>query len=255
VARVAKLAIAPVKGLALVHPPTIDLDATGVPINRRFCFVAADGRHRSGLAFGPLATIVPDYDPVREWLVMTLPDGRIAQGDACDLGKAVELPWGHRSLRGRLVRGPWSEAVSDFAGVALRLVRADPGQNLQSRPVSIISQATLDELERSADLPGPMDDRRFRMLLTLDGAAAWAEEGWIGRDVAIGEAVVNVELRTARCATTTRDPATGLRDWDALRAVKQLRGLSAERTIDLGVYANVVRPGRVTVGDEAMPLG
>jgi uncharacterized protein YcbX len=87
------------------------------------------------------------------------------------------------------------------------------------------------------------------MLIPLDDDQPWEEDGWIGRDVTVGGAVVNVDLATPRCATTTRDPATGERDWDALRAIKDLRGLSADRTIDFGVYATVVKPGRVSVGD------
>jgi uncharacterized protein len=254
VASVATLRIAPVKGLALVEPQSIELDLHGVPNNRRFYCIAADGRHRSGLAFGPLATIVPDYDAAAEVLAMRFPDGSRIEGDACALGGRVEVPWGSDVLGARLVDGPFSAAISDYIGQPLRLVRADPGQNLQSRPVSIVSRASLEELERSADLPERLDDRRFRMLITLDGVEAWGEEGWIGRDVAIGAAVVNVELRTQRCATTTRDPSTGQRDWDALRAIKDLRGLSTEHTVDFGVYATVVRPGRIAVGDEADPL-
>ena len=94
-----------------------------------------------------------------------------------------------------------------------------------------------------------MDDRRFRMLVTLENAEPWEEDGWVGHDVAIGEAVVSVELPTPRCATTTRDPATGERDWDALRAIKDLRGLARDGTIVFGVSATVVRPGTIRIGD------
>jgi uncharacterized protein YcbX len=117
----------------------------------------------------------------------------------------------------------------------------------------MVSQASLDELERSADLPSRLDDRRFRMLVTIDGTEPFEEDRWIGRDVAVGEAVIRVMLPTARCQTTTRDPATGERDFDALHAIRQLRGLSAERTVDFGVYATVVAPGRIAVGDAVAP--
>ena len=252
-AQVAKLAIAPVKGLALVHPDEIALGTDGVPNNRRFYILASDGRHRSGLAFGPLARIVPDYDAETERLALRFPDGTRLEGDACALGDPIEVPWGHGALLGRVLEGPWAAALTAYIGDDVRLVRADPGQQLQSRPVSIVSTASLDTLERSADLPEPLDDRRFRMLVTLDGLAAWEEDGWVGRDVRIGEAIVSVELATPRCATTTRDPATGERDWDALRAIKNLRGLSPSSTIDFGVYATVVQPGRIRLGDEVVP--
>ncbi len=251
--RVARLAVAPVKGLALTHPTEILVGPNGVPENRRFYLVGPDGRHRSGLAFGPLATIVPDYDPVSERLGMRFPDGRRVEGDACALDEAIEVPWSTEQLQGNVLRGPWADVLSSFVGMELRVVRAEPGRHPQSRPVSIISQASIDELERSADLPGPLDDRRFRMLITLDGVAAREEDSWVGRQVTIGEAIVEIAMPVPRCATTTRDPETGLRDWDALRAVKELRGLSIEQTVDFGVYATVTRPGRVAIGDEVRP--
>jgi uncharacterized protein YcbX len=251
--RIARIATAPVKGLALTHPTEVILGPDGVPENRRFYLVAEDGRHRSGLAFGPLATIVPDYDPVAERLAMTFPDGRRIEGDACALDAGIEVPWGSSLLTGHVLAGPWSASLSAFVGMNLQVVRADPGQHPQSRPVSIVSQASIDELERSADLPGPLDDRRFRMLFTVDRVEPRDEDGWVGREVAIGDAVVRVELTVPRCATTTRDPETGARDWDALRAVRALRGLSVEQTVDFGVYATVVKTGRVAIGDAAGP--
>jgi uncharacterized protein YcbX len=53
----------------------------------------------------------------------------------------------------------------------------------------------------------------------------------------------------ARCATTTRDPSTGIRDFDTLRAIKDYRGLREGKKIDFGVYAKALEPGAVRVGD------
>ncbi|MFL5755002.1 MAG: MOSC domain-containing protein [Chloroflexota bacterium] len=248
---VSQLAIAPVKGLALLHPPVVHLGRDGVAENRRFFLMAGDGRHRSGLAFGTLACVEPVYDPATETLALRLPDA-VVSGSAIAEGPRVEVPWGSRLLHGRLVDGPFSAALSEFIGEDLRLVRADDAEHLQSYPASIISTASLEALSASAGLAA-LDDRRFRMLVTIDGVDAFGEDAWIGSEVSIGAAVVHVELPTSRCATTTRDPATGLRDWDALRAVKNLRGLSPTNTIDFGVYATVVTPGTIGVGDEVRP--
>jgi MOSC domain-containing protein len=251
---VSKLAIAPVKGLALRHPTEVVLGLHGVAENRRFFLVGSDGRHRSGLAFGPLAAIVPDYDSASERLVLRFPDGATIDGDVSTVDGEVHVPWGAaRVIHARVVSGPFSRALSDYVGMELRLVRTNDDAHPQSYPASIVSQASLDELERSADLPGPLDDRRFRMLVTVAGSEAFEEDRWVGAEVRLGEAVVRIALPTARCATTTRDPATGQRDWDALRALKDLRGLSPQQTVDFGVYAAVVTPGRVAVGDEVGP--
>lgn len=251
---VSKLAITPVKGLALVHPTEVVLGPHGVGQNRRFFLVGPDERHRSGLAFGPLAAIVPDYDDTSETLVLRFPDGAVVDGDAAALDGEVHVPWGaSRIIHGRVVGGPFARALSDYVGLELRLVRAGDDAHPQSYPASIVSEASLDELERSADLPAPLDDRRFRMLVTIAGTEAFEEDRWVGGEVRIGGAVVRIAVPTARCATTTRDPATGQRDWDALRALKDLRGVSPQQTVDLGVYASVVSPGRVAVGDEVAP--
>ncbi|MDQ2964839.1 MAG: MOSC domain-containing protein [Chloroflexota bacterium] len=251
---VSKLAIAPVKGLALVHPTEVVLGLHGVAHNRRFFLVAADGRHRSGLAFGPLAAVVPDYDPASERLVLRFPDGRIVDGDGSAVDGEIHVPWGAaRVIHAHVVDGPFAEALSEYVGTDLRLVRTNDDAHPQSYPASIVSEASLDELERSADLPEPLDGRRFRMLVTLAGCEAFEEDRWVGGEVRMGQAVVRVAVPTARCATTTRDPATGQRDWDALRALKDLRGVSPEQTVDLGVYAAVVSPGRIAVGDAVTP--
>jgi len=54
-----------------------------------------------------------------------------------------------------------------------------------------------------------------------------------------------------RCATTTRSPETGRRDFDTLKQVKAYRGLRQGKHIDFGVYAAVIEPGRIRVGDVA----
>jgi uncharacterized protein YcbX len=65
--------------------------------------------------------------------------------------------------------------------------------------------------------------------------------------------VVRVGGPVDRCAMTTRDPDTGERDLDTLRLIKTYRGLSERGTIDFGVYAEIVEPGEVRVGDTVEP--
>ena len=59
----------------------------------------------------------------------------------------------------------------------------------------------------------------------------------------------------ARCAITTRNPETGERDFDTLRAIRGYRGQNPETMgLDFGVFGTVVRPGHVRVGDPVQPL-
>lgn len=251
---VTRLRVAPVKGLRLVEREQVTLEPDGVAENRRFFLLGANGRHLSGLGYGPLVEIVADYDPAREWLTLTFPDGRRFEGSAVADGDQVEIPFLTRTLTGRHVDGPFDEAVSSYAGRPLRLMRAASTAEASEAPVSLISEASVEAIERGADNAGPLDDRRFRMLVTIDGVPAYGEEEWIGRDVRIGPALLRVSQAVSRCATTTRDPSTGVRDFDALAAIHQIRGLSDRRTLDLGVYARVVEPGPISLGDEVAPV-
>ena len=61
--------------------------------------------------------------------------------------------------------------------------------------------------------------------------------------------LVAVTKQDARCRMTTRNPDTGVRDFDTLRAIKDYRGLRNGKSIDFGVYADVVQPGVIRVGD------
>ena len=92
------------------------------------------------------------------------------------------------------------------------------------------------------------------MLIELGGAdRPHQEDEWLGREVRIGEAVVRVTKLDARCVITTQDPDTGRRDFPTLHIIKGYRGLRDGHALDFGVYADVVAPGRVTVGDEVQP--
>ena len=81
------------------------------------------------------------------------------------------------------------------------------------------------------------------MLVQVAGTGPHEEDAWIGGTVRIGEALVRVTKQDARCRMTTRNPDTGVRDFDTLRAIKDYRGVRDGKTIDFGVYAEVVEPG------------
>jgi hypothetical protein len=66
---------------------------------------------------------------------------------------------------------------------------------------------------------------------------------WSGRSLRIGDAVVQVQMPTARCSMTIRSQP-GLPD-DPL----VLRAIVRDADQNLGVYATVAAPGNVRVGD------
>jgi uncharacterized protein YcbX len=254
-AEVAWLTIAPVKGLALVAAEEVLLTRDGVADNRRFWLVDEDGRMYAQLRDGRLAQVRPTYDAERERLELRFPDGSAVAGDVALDGRVVTDFYG-RPVSGRLVEGPWAEALSTFVGRPLRLVRADrPGGGVDRGrgQVSLVSEASLAELGRQAGLDTPVDGRRFRMLVGVRGTRPHEEDEWCGRSVRVGEATVRVLAQVARCAITTRNPDTGERDFDTLRAIRRYRGLRDGEAIDFGVYGDVLEPGRVRVGDAVEP--
>jgi uncharacterized protein YcbX len=250
---VSRLCVTPVKGLRLLEPSEIDLGSQGVADNRRFFLVRESGRLYSGIDHGPLCLVEADYDPERERLRLRFPDGSVVEGSALAEGEEVETDfWGHHLVRSRVVEGPFAEALSRYAGKELRLVRPrSAGDGCDVEPITLLSDASVEELASRSGLGDPLDARRFRMLVHLAGTEPHEEDTWEGRLLRLGEALVRVGGPVPRCATTTRSPETGRRDFDTLRQVKAYRGLRQGKHIDFGVYAAVVEPGRVRVGDAA----
>lgn len=90
---------------------------------------------------------------------------------------------------------------------------------------------------------------RWRGNLWVEGLDAWAEMGWIGRRVRVGEAELEVVEPIGRCRATESNPETGRRDAHTLGALGALRGETS-----FGVYARVVRGGPVALGDAVTVL-
>jgi uncharacterized protein YcbX len=254
VRRVSRLSVTPVKGLALHHPDETALDEHGVAANRRFYLVREDGRLFSGLQHGPLVRVRAEWDEEADRLSLVFPDGTVVAGDV-RLGEPVQTDfWRRRDVPGRVVEGPWGEALSAHASRRLRLVKADvPGAGVDVEPVTLVSRESVDELARQAGRD-TVDGRRFRMLVQIEGCSPHEEDSWAGRRIRIGAAVLEVGGPVPRCATTTRDPSTGLRDFDTLREIAAYRGRRDGHDIDFGVYARVLEPGRVRVGDAVEPF-
>jgi hypothetical protein len=90
------------------------------------------------------------------------------------------------------------------------------------------------------------------------GAPGFAENDWAGRDLRIGpDLVIRVIARTPRCAIPTLEHGELPRDSDALRVPAAHNRVSAMADFGpqpcAGVYAQVLSPGRVRVGDIARP--
>lgn len=253
--RVAWITIAPVKSMALVALEHARLERTGIAGDRAFALLDPQGRLVNGKRIGRLTTIRPEHDPATGRLTLHFPDGTTVAGDAA-LGAQVDATWHGEPWPVREVVGPWSEALSSWAGQPLRLVApVGTGEGLDRGPTAtLLSTAALAALAEAGGEPRPLDGRRFRMTFGIDGVDAHAEDGWIGRDIRVGGALVRPVGNVGRCAVTTQDPDTGVPTFDTLGVLQRLRGtLDTSEPLPCGVYADVIEPGDVSLGDAIAP--
>jgi len=120
-----------------------------------------------------------------------------------------------------------------------------PGTYFDALPLHLLTTASLHALAR-LNPASRFDRRRFRpnfLIEPEDGTDALVESGWCGETLRVGGATVKVEMGTPRCSMTTQPQGDLPKDPGVLRTVVR----HADQ--NLGVYASVVGPGRVVVGD------
>jgi uncharacterized protein YcbX len=249
---VTALHTAAVKGTRLRSVEQVALDERGAAGDRRFFVVDEQGRMRNGKQLGSLQTVVASLEDQR--LALEFPDGSVVE-DGIELGEPVSAQFFSHHLVGRLVLGPWSQALSDHCGQPLRLLAAGSAIDRGAAgPVSLVSRASLRRIGEQAGTE-PLDIRRFRMLIEVDGVEPHAEDRWLGQRLQVGGAVLRFDGNVGRCLVTSRDPETGevtLPTLDLLRAYR--RGIDSTEPLPFGIYGRVLRPGTVTVGDTVAPL-
>lgn len=249
-AHVARISIAPVKSLGLVHPESVDLRSDGVQGDRRFWLVDADGRLFNNKRNGPLMTIRPAWDEATRQLSLSFPDGTQV-ADTVELGApvAVEL-YGHPHPS-RRVLGPWEDAISRSVGRPLSLLWSENHATDRGGvgTVSLVSRGSLERLREVSGVEAPVDGRRFRMMFEIDGVPAHAEDEWIGSSVRLGDAEIVVNGDVGRCLVTSQHPDRGVTDLDTLGTLALYRPEGKTEPLPFGVYGAVAAPGRVRVGD------
>jgi uncharacterized protein YcbX len=247
---VAWITIAPVKALALESLDQVELAEGGPVGDRRFFLVDETGRLVNNKGLGILQQVRPVYDEADRTLELSFPDGATVK-EAVALGDTIDTAFWGITLPARLVAGPWSDALSELAGKPLRLVDAgrpavDRGRGGAASLVSTSSLAVLAE-ELGVDA---VDGRRFRMQFGIDGVEPHAEDGWIGKRIGIGQAIVVPIGNVGRCAVTTQNPETGRPDLDTLKALARYREVpETTEPLPFGVHAAISRAGLVRVGD------
>lgn len=240
----------PVKGFALAQLDRCELSEAGVAGDREFFVVDENDRLVNAKGLGVLQQIVPRYDPAAGSLTLDFPDGATVS-QQLETNGALEARFWDTTVEVRVLHGPWSEAISDFAGRSLRLVRA-PGpapDRLRSGAATLLGTGSLRAIARILGV-SEVDGRRFRMNFGIDGLGEHEEDEWLGRRIRIGDAVVIPHGNVGRCAVTTQNPVTGAPDLDTLKALAAYRrDIETTEPLPFGVYAAVAQPGRVRIDD------
>lgn len=141
----------------------------------------------------------------------------------------------------------WSDpglaaALSTDLGRVVTLHSDAAGQQDLPDSLLITIQATLDAV--AAELERPLDLRRFRTNIHLQlDAAAFAEEGWEGRRLRVGDAELELLHPCERCAIPTREPDTQEK-WAPL-----LRHLFAHHSGRFGINARSAGVATIGTGD------
>ena len=129
-----------------------------------------------------------------------------------------------------------------------------PGTFVDFAPLHLLTTSTLD---RIAELSphGRADLERYRPNVVIRTAATgFTENDWLERILRVGDdLVLRVIVRTPRCAVPTLAHGALPRDPDALRVLARHNRVEPLESVDpepcAGVYAEVLRPGRIRTGD------
>lgn len=250
---VTALHTAAIKGTRLISVEAITLDERGAAGDRRFFVADARNRMRNGKQLGGLQSVVALLEDQR--LRLEFPDGSVVDGEF-ELGDPVATKFFSHEVFGRPVLGPWSEALSDYCGQPLRLLETRSAVDRGAKgPVSLVSRGSLRRIGEQAET-GPLDVRRFRMLIEIDGVEPHAEDAWLGKRLQAGGAVLRFDGHVGRCLVTSRDPETGEMTMPTLDLLRGYRtGLDSTEPLPFGIYGRVLRPGTVRVGDRVEPAG
>jgi len=161
---------------------------------------------------------------------------RRGPGDSDD--PMVEL----RSIFGR----EENEPLPDFTVFPPEVMEFEspPGTHYDCWPLLVMTTSAMQAL-RDALPTSVIDIRRFRPSIVIDGAeAGHAEFNWKGRTATVGTAVIEFLDPCPRCVMVTREINADIpQDRSILRHI--VRDLNQ----NLGVYARIVQPGSVSVGD------
>ncbi|GGT94260.1 MOSC domain-containing protein [Streptomyces coeruleorubidus] len=265
-AHVVELSYYPVKGCAGISAAQAPLTPAGLAHDRSFMVVSDEGVYRTQRRDPRLAVIRPAITADGERLTLSAPGTE-------DLHLRVDTTRARQKvdLFGTAYQGiDQGDTAADWLSEVLRarsrLVRVPPEHDrvtdgmtpgtsgyADSCALHVVSRSTLELLNRklSERGTGPLPMNRSRPNIVLDGwAEPHAEDR--ARRIRIGDTELGYAKLAIRCAVTLVEQESGARAGpEPLRTLAGYRRAS-EGGIAFGAKFAVLRPGRVSVGDEAV---
>jgi uncharacterized protein YcbX len=266
--RVSSLHIYPVKGCHRLDVQTAQVQPWGLLGDRRWVPVDADGHMVSQREIPRLTQVQP-----------TLLDGgvRLSTPGQPDLDLPA-LAGGYEEIQvwqSRFKASPAGPAADEWltraAGHPLRLMWMDdpnrrpvdpayasPGDVVSAAdgyPLLLVSTASLAALNDWIIEDGgePVPVTRFRPNVVIDGAPAWAEDGWTGRRIRIGAVTFRMPKPCARCVMTTNDQETGERGREPLRTLGRYRNVDQQLLFGMNLIPDDT--GTLRAGDPVTVIG
>lgn len=266
--RVAEVRLYPVKGMHGRAVAGAEVEPWGLAGDRRYMVVEPGGRFVTQRDTPAMARVAAE--PLPGGVALTTPEhGRVVVAEP----PAAARPVTTTIFRDTVAASDAGEGAAAWLSAALgrpcRLVHmaepatarpVDPAFSEPSDrvsfadgfPVLLTNTASLDDLNGRLGLPVGMD--RFRANVVVEGAPAWAEDGWTR--LRIGGVAFLGAKDCARCAVPTVDQDTGVRaaDNEPLRTLASFRRKAGGRII-FGMNLIPRGRGRISVGDalEVLP--
>jgi MOSC domain-containing protein len=262
--RITELTYYPVKGCAGVPAQEATLTEAGLAHDRTFMIVDGDGVFRSQRGEPRLALVRAEVTQDGARLTLRAPGREAVEVEVDTAGPPRDVTMFHRPLTGVDQGEEAAGWLSELLGAPSRLVRVPPGHDrvttghtpgtagyADSTAVLLASRPSLDALnDRLAEREsGPLPMDRFRANIVVDGwDEPYAEDRL--RQVTVGDARLGYAKPAIRCAVTTIDQATGVKSGpEPLRTLAGYRRAAAGG-VAFGVRFAVLRPGKLSVGDE-----
>lgn len=243
-----QLNIYPIKSCKGISLQTASLEGRGLRLDRRWMIVDESDRCITQREMPQLALVgvevysdrlsltSPPMEELRVPLIQkNVNERKVTVWDdtvlALDVGnEAAEWFSRYLGVKARLVYMPDdADRVASRKGFSSQVSFAD------AYPLLLISEASLEDLNRRLDEPLPMN--RFRPNLVVRGCEPYAEDSW--RNFMIGDVAMHGVKQCGRCVTTTVNQSTGDKGKEPLKTLATYR----ERDGNVMFGVNLIHEG------------